>query len=330
MRVLLYFIPIVFSWGFILKPHQRPPTRLESSSPGMWDVLSSALKEKARNWFISRAEKSGVEWTSITGNYIKELELLNNIYSQKNNRSIIYPDYYTRPFHGYDTGNLNWDAAVEGEAATLSMAVNYWKEADPLTTERWLRHNNTKNILTYIEETKSNRPNCVMDVGSSVGISTEYLYSSLVECDKMVGLDLSPYFVSLATYRSMRDNHPIEYVHQNAETPNLETKFDLIVCTFILHEVPREPSKKILEAMTNQLKEGGVLAIVDLDPTKVRNNLIVSTFRKWAFEVTEPHIYEYYQTNMSSLMEQSGLSQVKRVHNDPINCVWMGKKEISI
>ena len=327
MRVLLYLAPVVLSWGFIFKPlRPQKSTRLWASNTDMWDVLSSALKEKARNWFISRAEKSGVEWTAITGNYTKEMEQLNTIYAEKNNRSIIYPNYYTRPFHGYNTGNLNWDAAVEGEAATLSMAVNYWQETDPLTTEKWLRHNITKNILTYIDETNSKRPNSVMDVGSSVGISTEYLYTSIIECDKMVGLDLSPYFVSLATYRSMRDNHPIEYVHQNAEEPNLNTKFDLIVLTFILHEVPLEPSKKILEAMTNQLNDGGVLAVVDLDTTKVRNNLIVSTFRKWAFEVTEPHIYEYYHTNMSSLMEQAGLEKIKRVHNDPINCVWMGKK----
>lgn len=328
MRVLLYLAPVILSWGFMWKPRQpQKTTRLDATNLGMWDVLSTALKEKARNWFINRAEKSGVEWTAITGNYTKEMELLTNIYHQKNNLSIIYPAYYTRPFHGYDTGNLNWDAAVEGEAATLSMAVNYWKETDPLTTEKWLRHNITKNILTYIDETKSNRPNSVMDVGSSVGISTEYLYTSIVECNKMIGLDLSPYFVSLATYRSMRDNHPIEYVHQNAETPHLDTKFDLIVLTFILHEVPLEPSKKILKAMTDQLNDGGVLAVVDLDTTKVRNNLIVSTFRKWAFEVTEPHIYEYYHTNMSSLMEQAGLEKVKRVHNDPINCVWMGKKK---
>ena len=330
MRVLLYLLPIVLSSGFWSKPTPRKPIKLHSSSPGMWDVLSSALKEKARNWFIQRAEKSGIEWNQLTDNYKKNKEILENIYCHKNNITLEYPSYYTRPFHGYDTGNLNWEAALEGEAATLSMAVNYWKGNDPLTTEQWLRHNITKNLLTYIDETKSNRPNCVLDVGSSVGISTEYLYTSLYECDQMSGIDLSPYFVSLATFRSMRENYPIEYVHQNAETPHFDKKFDLIVCTFILHEVPREPSQKILNALSRYLNDGGVLAVVDLDPTKVRNNLIVSTFRKWAFEVTEPHIYEYYQTNLTTLMENAGLSRIRKVHNDPINSIWMGKKEISI
>ena len=54
--------------------------------------------------------------------------------------------------------------------------------------------------------------------------------------------------------------------------------------------------------------------------------MIVDTFRKWAFEVTEPHIYEYYQTNMTDLMDKAGLKQLRNVSNDPINSIWMGMK----
>ena len=79
MRVLLYLAPVILSWGFMWKPRQPPKyTRLDATNLDMWDVLSTALKEKARNWFISRAEKSGVKWTAITGSYTKEMELLTN------------------------------------------------------------------------------------------------------------------------------------------------------------------------------------------------------------------------------------------------------------
>ena len=71
---------------------------------------------------------------------------------------------------------------------------------------------------------------------------------------------------------------------------------------------------------------GAFLAVVDLDTTKVRNNLIVSTFRKWAFEVTEPHIYEYYQTNMSSLMAQAGLEKIKKSSQRPYKLRMDGKE----
>ena len=322
MNIILLLIPLCY--GFVTKP-KIIKTKLFASQT-LWDVLSTNLKDNARNWFIQRAERSGIDWNAITYRYEKELDELNRIYEEKNNNSITYPSYYTRPFHGYDTGNLNWMAALEGEAATLSMAVNYWKGNDPITTENWLRYNITDNIMSYINTSESNKPVAILDVGSSFGISTEYLYNSMKDCKRIVGLDLSPYFVSLATYRAKENKVPITYLHQNAETPILHEKFDLIVCTFILHEVPKEPSIQILKSLKDNLNTGGVLAVVDLDPTKVRDNLIVSTFRKWAFEVTEPHIYEYYQTNMTNLMNDIELTNLSKVSNDPINSIWMGKK----
>lgn len=321
--MLFYLLFFQLCFGFIQKP-RIVKTKLYAS-PTLWDVLSINLKENARNWFIQRAERSGIDWNAITYRYEKDLDKLDFIYQQVNNRSMVYPSYYTRPFHGYDDGNLNWLAALEGEAATLSMAVNYWKGNDPTTTENWLRYNITENLLNYIDKYDANKLNDVLDVGSSVGISTEYLLKSLKGCKKMTGLDLSPYFVALATYRAKEERLPITYIHRNAEEPRLQQDYDLIICTFILHEVPKEPTKVILNALKKHVKPGGIFAVIDLDPTKVQNNLIVSTFRKWAFEVTEPHIYEYYQTNMTELMMEAGFKNVEKVPNDPINSLWMGR-----
>lgn len=324
--VFLLIIQVCLS--FRLKTTRFVHKPVYGSHPTLWDALNAGLKDSARNWFIKRAERVGIDWNAITYRYEKDLNKLTDIYEQVNNKSIEYPSYYTRPFHGYDTGNLNWLAALEGEAATLSMAVNYWKGNDPDTTENWLRHNVTGNIQQYIEYNSANTASSILDVGCSIGISTEYLYKSFLNCKHIAGLDLSPYFISLATYRAKELRLPVKYYHQNAETPNINEKFDLIVCNFILHEVPRLPTEKILSSLTNLLKDGGVLAIVDLDPTKVQNNMVVDTFRKWAFEVTEPHIYEYYQTNMTELMDQVGLQQIRNVSNDPINSIWMGMKPI--
>ena len=77
--------------------------------------------------------------------------------------------------------------------------------------------------------------------------------------------------------------------------------------------------------MKNLLKPNGVLAIVDLDPTKVKNNLLLSKFRKWAFEATEPHVYEYYNTNLSDILQEEGFANIEKVANDPINSIWMGR-----
>ncbi len=324
LRMLSYFPLVFLPWciAFVNKHPRTLKTNLQAS-PTMWDILSKTMKERARNWFIERAEKSGINWNALTNRYEKDIDKLELIYNQVNNQSIVYPSYYTRPFHGYDEGNLNWKAATEGEAATLSMAVNYWKGNAPSVTEKWLRYNITENLMSYIDKHQRKRPISVLDVGCSVGISTEYLYDSLPDCHDMTGLDLSPYFVALATYRANENKLPIRYIHRNAEEPNLQERYDLIICTFILHEVPKEESIAILQELKKYLRKGGTLAIVDLDSSKVQDNLIVSAFRKWAFEVTEPHIYEYYQTDMIEILQDIGLKKVEKVSNDPINSIWM-------
>ena len=129
----------------------------------------------------------------------------------------------------------------------------------------------------------------------------------------------------MATLRANKMNLPIKYYHCNAEITNLEkNNFDLIVCNFILHEVPLEPTRNILNELKTLLKPNGVIAIIDLNPDRVQNNLIVSNFRKWAFEVTEPHIYQYYKTNMTEELFYIGLKNINKIDNDPMNSIWIG------
>ena len=38
-----------------------------------------------------------------------------------------------QPFHAYEAGNLNWEAAFEVEAATLAITLRYWpNEVGPI------------------------------------------------------------------------------------------------------------------------------------------------------------------------------------------------------
>mgnify|MGYP001411591850 CR=1 FL=1 len=326
MIYLLLIIIISSAKGFFNKFNFNRVTRLNADKPPeLWLELSNKFKKSARNWFISRAEKSGINWRHMVNENKKNLSILKYIYNNIENKTIEYPEYYTQSFHGYDTGNLNWDASLEGEAATLSMAVNYWKGTDPIVTENWLRYNVTNNIKNYGLVFNDNFS--ILDVGCSVGISTEFLYKGFPFSQNISGIDLSPYFLSTAVYRSNELNYPINYFHKNAEDTGFSSEsYDLIVCNFILHEVPMIPTKKILNEMFRLLKPNGVLAVVDLDPKRVRDNLIVSTFRKWAFEVTEPHIYEYYKSDMKEWLIQVGLKNVDKIDNDPINAIWIGKK----
>ena len=43
----------------------------------------------------------------------------------------MYPDYYLKPFHAYDEGNLSWLAAFEVEPATFAVALKAFGKIDP-------------------------------------------------------------------------------------------------------------------------------------------------------------------------------------------------------
>ena len=215
----------------------------------LWTSLSSTFKRTARNWFIQRAEKKNIEWNKLTNKYqTKEnKKLLLDLYEILENKDIEYPPYYTLPFHGYDSGNLNWQAAEEGEAATISMSVNYWDGALPSDAEKWVRHNVSNHIACYLKTHELEYPRNILDMGCSIGVSTEYLYKTFPQATNIQGLDLSAYFLSIATYRANEQNLSLNYIHGNAENTGLPYgSYNMVVCNFMLHEVPSQATNNIL------------------------------------------------------------------------------------
>lgn len=70
--------------------------------------LYNLMKLGARQVLISTAEKNGIAWRDMAREILesevyKEMELIED-------PSVVYPDYYLKPFHAYDQGNLSWEA----------------------------------------------------------------------------------------------------------------------------------------------------------------------------------------------------------------------------
>lgn len=328
MNLLMYFsynlaLFITYatsSYGFFLSMQDIPQSN--------WRKMQFSVKEKARNWFIERATKNGIPWKVLYNKYDVKQKALNSYKYIKEDHKLEYPKYYTMPFHGYDEGNLDWEAAKEAEAATVSISANYWKGADPYDAQEWLRQNITKNIADYIGEVQNSPfvPNRVLDVGSSVGISTEYVKRQF-PFSNVVGIDLSPYFIAVACLRNEEAQNNIEYVHANAEHTKYQDKyFDCILCNFLFHELPESATKEVIREMYRLLSPGGIFAIIDMDPEKIDTQLSNNIFRKWAFESTEPHIYKYYERNITSFLKDSGFTNLQKKENDPLNAIWLGQK----
>lgn len=318
---------LLFSLFYYVNSFKCVSLRMSSDTPPpVWKTLSRAFKDSARNWFVNRAEAMGIDWKYLVENNKRSILRIEELRKESTDYTMEYPSYFTQPFHGYEDGNLNWDAALECEPATLNMAASYWKQINPITTQDWLRYNVSKNIKSYITNSSLIKdPYMILDVGCSIGISSEYLHKSFRNSE-IEGVDLSPYFIAMAKFRAEKYDFPINYYHRNAEYTHMEDKkYGLTVCSFVMHELPESATINILEEMKRVLIPGGTIAIVDLTPKTLKSNF-VTTFRKWAFEVTEPHIYGYYERDMKTLLTEAGFINVKEIKNDPMNSVWLASK----
>jgi SAM-dependent methyltransferase len=147
-----------------------------------------------------------------------------------------YPDYYLVPFHSYERGNLEWEAAREVEPASLAIAMRTFERDAPAkddarATARFaeramarMRGGITSAVREYVTERRGlPAPRRILDVGCSTGISTRWLAAEFEAAlareeerrgegrgaaaaaaegpkplDALVGLDLSPYFLAVA------------------------------------------------------------------------------------------------------------------------------------
>lgn len=287
--------------------------------------IYAVMKQQARQVLIKTAEKNGIPWRQ---NY----ETLANSGIQQQleqiiNPAVTYPDYYQVPFHAYDAGNLCWDAAFEAESATHAMALRVWKN-EPLTwseAQARLRSSFHQVLAAYITQPIHD----ILDIGCSVGISTlalhRYYQSTQATAVRTVGLDLSPYMLTVAKQRDV--NQEISaWLHANAESTGLpDSSFDLITLQFVIHELPRTATTAIFREAMRLLRPNGYLAVVDNNPqSPVIQNLPPVLFT--LMKSTEPWSDDYYTFDVEAAMRSVGFESVLTVASDPRHRTILSRK----
>ena len=94
-----------------------------------------------------------------------------------------------------------------------------------------------------------------------------------------------------------------------------------IAFPFPSYSIPFKNTFNILSECKRILKQGGTLAIVDLDPDKLKKYLR-NPFRKWAFDATEPHITEFYDTYLLDIMSDM-FDYYERRDLGPLNSIYL-------
>ena len=133
-------------------------------------LLRRPLFFQARQLIIRTAERNGIPWR------VRRRELQKAaapLLSSSITPGLVPPAYYVARFHAYEQGNLCWQAAAEAEQATDAMALRIWPEEKlaPLQAQTRLRNA----IHALVEPLLSNSIHEVLDLGCSVGVSTQAL-----------------------------------------------------------------------------------------------------------------------------------------------------------
>ncbi len=271
--------------------------------------LANYAKHQARQMMIDRAEKMGVAWR-------KEAETLRNRnwdpeLAQVQNPQLIYPDYYVCSFHAYETGNLSWEAASEVEVAAIAVHAKIWPEAG-IDGDAKLRQSYHDILKAQLPQA----PRDIVDLGCSVGMSTFALQELYPEAS-LTGVDLSPYFLAVAQYRSQQRNMPIKWVHAAAESTGLpDNSYDLVSACLMFHELPQEPSRQIFQEARRLLRPGGHLAIMDMNP-KSEAFAKMPPYIFTLLKSTEPYMDEYFTLDISQAIIDAGFQAPRITINSP-------------
>jgi ubiquinone/menaquinone biosynthesis C-methylase UbiE len=291
--------------------------------------LYALMKQQARKVLIKTAENNGVAWRqnveSLQSPEVKAK--LEAIATELTDPNLQYPSYYNVPFHAYDAGNLCWLAAFEAEPATYAMAMRVWlNEAITWETAQDRLRNSFLNILG---EQGPRQVQDILDVGCSVGISTRSMqqFYQARQPDRAfntIGLDLSPYMLSVARLRDP-ENY-IQWQHGKAETTGFaDQSFDVVSLQFVVHELPQQATHLIFREMFRILRPGGCLAIVDNNPqSSVIQNLPPVLFT--LMKSTEPWSDEYYTFDLEVALKSAGFSEVTMTPSDPRHRTLIAKR----
>jgi ubiquinone/menaquinone biosynthesis C-methylase UbiE len=291
-----------------IKTYPDIPSRLVNGILSVKPLFNLA-KHQARQMMIKRAEKIGVNW-------FQEVEKLQardwaNDLAQVQNPQITYPEYYVTSFHAYESGNLSWQAAFEVESAAYAVHAKIWQDFQPQGDAK-LRESYHKILKNFISQPPQN----ILDLGCSVGMSTFALQEMYPEA-KITGLDLSPYFLAVANYRSQQRQTHINWVHGQAESTGLsDNSFDLVSIFLMCHELPQSASKKIFAEARRVLRPGGHLTIMDMNP-KSEIYKKMPTYVFTLLKSTEPYLDEYFTLDIDQALVEAGFQNPSITNNSP-------------
>lgn len=271
--------------------------------------LADFAKSRARTMMINRAEKLGVPWRETVAT-LQQRDWQAD-FTAVQNPDLHYPKYYTTSFHAYAEGNLGWEPALEVESA--SKAVHSTLFGEPTVAGDGLLRDSYHRILQAYGGLS---PKSIVDIGCGAGLSTEAL-QDVFPAATVMGVDLSPYFLAVAKYRTAETKPQLRWLHAAGEGTTLpERSVDLVSCSLVFHELPQKAAIAMFQEARRILKPGGHFAMMDMNPQAEvyrRMKPYILTLLK----STEPYLDQYFSLDVGAELQRAGFAAPFVQENTP-------------
>lgn len=286
------------------------------------ELLNLALKSplwtyvlvpQARASIVKTAESNGIKWNDAK-------EWLNKQITIKDYSDVTYPEYYKQSFHAYTDGNLSYDAAVEQELASRAVGARNFPQFGECG-EDVFRGAFDKALselgANICHSNESTTEKVIVDMGCGTGTSTRRLAKQYPDVNRLIGIDLSPYFVDVGNtllkiapdaittekgeqqgggwITAIQSDERIELQQGDmAKTELKPNSVSVVNLSLVVHELPTSVAKQVIQEARRILQPGGQLWISEMDfespayAAQRENALLFSLLR-----ATEPYLDEY-------------------------------------
>lgn len=295
-------------------------------------LYKAVLVPQAKATMVKTAEKNGVPWTDALA-WLESRgpwEL-----PEAEQEGVAVPDYYREPFHAYESGNLCWEAALEGEIASRAVGARNFPEAG--ADGELAFRGAFDEALAWLGAAVP-AGGAVVDLGCGSGISTRRLAANWPGAASVLGLDLSPHFLAVGRrlsalgraraaagdaggdwqwvndWRGYTDARVELRLADIGATGLPSGSVDVVSLSLVIHELPPAATREVAAEALRLLKPGGQLWVTEMDfetPAfaKLRANpLLFSLIRS-----TEPYLDTYadYMPRLPAELSELGFGTVR-------------------
>jgi SAM-dependent methyltransferase len=238
---------------------------------------------QARATMISTARSNGIDWPAMYNWLLSQ----DGPWKGSSNGTTLnistthVPEYYKRPFHAYEDGNLCWKAAMEQEIASAAVGARNFPKFGSQGEDAFRA--SFDRALIQAGATKPDMDDAiVVDLGCGTGRSTRQLAANWPTVKQFIGIDLSPFMIEVGrslltlsptshdeggtwTTNVVSDKRIVLQVGDATSTEFEDASIDRVQIQFVLHELPAHASEQVIDEAYRILKNNGELWITEMD-----------------------------------------------------------------